>query len=51
MNEFRKQPASRTPAYPNQAPPEYIRQRLLDGITCVVTAMGILAIFIFFLTL
>lgn len=48
MNQIRKKSM---PAYPNQAPPEYIRQRLLDGITCVIAGLGVVAIFIFFMTL
>lgn len=51
MNRRRKRYIPPAPAYPNQASEGYLRQRLLDGITCVVTGMGVVAIFIFFITL
>lgn len=51
MNRTRKKSLPNMPAYPNQAPPEYVLQRLLDGVTCVITGMGIVAIFIFLITM
>lgn len=51
MNRHFKTSRTAIPAYPNQAPVEYHVQRLLDGITCVITGMGIVAIFIFFITM
>lgn len=39
------------PTYPNEADPGYFSQKLLDGITSVITGMGILAIFFFLITM
>lgn len=39
------------PRYPNEADRSYFEQKLLDGITSVVTAMGIITIFFFLITM
>ncbi len=39
------------PAYPNAASRAYYRGKLLDVITAIVSGMGLLTVFLFFLTL
>lgn len=48
INSYRNQFA---PTYPNQAAPGYFEEKLLDGITSAITGMGIVAIFIFLITM
>ena len=51
MKVIHYQNHDRAPYYPNEAAPDYFRQRLLDGITSAITGMGILAIFFFLITM
>ncbi len=37
--------------YPNEANKTYFRQKLLDGITSVITALGAITFFVYFLNL
>ena len=42
---------SRRYPYPNEAEPRYFVNRLLDGITALVTGMGAVTLFMYFLTI
>ncbi len=37
--------------YPNAADPQYFMDRLVDGLLGLVTGMGALSVFLFFITL
>lgn len=51
MKQLNNTRYSHVPSYPNEADPGYFSQRLLDGITSAITGMGVLAIFVFLITL
>ncbi len=44
-------PKPRRHAYPNAADRSYFMEKLLDGITAVVTSMGIVTILLFLITM
>ena len=48
-NPYSARPCRRY-SYPNEAEPSYFAERLLDGITAVVTGMGTVTLLMYLLT-
>ena len=44
-------PAVRSYPYPNAAEPGYFAGKLLDGLTALVTGIGVIAVMIFLITM